>query len=136
MRWQSQKCSRQPEEPAVSVAFAAHQPCSTCSTCSTPGTVEQNGTTLSFPCSGLWNAKWASSNLHTKKCPSHYGDRHSDYGLLPTMELQLWTGSYQSLASFVAFILGKVLDEAGCKVFCLLFPLASAIVSVAWVEDV
>ena len=28
MRWQSQMCSRQPEEPAVSVAFASHQPCS------------------------------------------------------------------------------------------------------------
>ena len=49
--------------------------------------------------------------------------------------LELRTSSYESLTSFVAFVLGEVLDEASSEVFSLLFPLASAVVSVAWVED-
>ena len=49
--------------------------------------------------------------------------------------LELRTSSNQLLASFVASELLEVLDEAASQVFCFLFPLASAVVSVARIED-
>ena len=50
--------------------------------------------------------------------------------------LELRSGSYESLTSLVAFVLSEVLDEACSEVLSLLFPLASAVVSVAWVETI
>ena len=49
--------------------------------------------------------------------------------------LESWTSSYERLTEVVSSELSEVLDEAACEVLSLLLPLASALVSVAWVED-
>ena len=49
--------------------------------------------------------------------------------------LELRTGGDQSLASRIVLILDKVLDEAACQVFGLLFPLCGIGVGVARVKD-
>jgi len=46
------------------------------------------------------------------------------------------TSSYESLTCFVSSELGEVLDETASEILSLLFPLASALVSVARIEDV
>src|SRR3712207_8822754 len=52
------------------------------------------------------------------------------------VSLELGTCCYECLTGFVAFVLLEVLDEAGCQVLSLFFPLCCVSVSVAWVEDV
>ena len=54
---------------------------------------------------------------------------------MPKASLELRTGGYECLTGSVALKLSEVLDEAGGEVLSLLFPLASAVVSVARVED-
>ena len=49
--------------------------------------------------------------------------------------LQLRTSCYQCLAGLVVGVLAEVLDEAGSQILGLLFPLASAVVSVTRIED-
>ena len=49
--------------------------------------------------------------------------------------LELWTSCYERLTEVVTSELSEVLDETACEILSLLLPLASALVSVAWVED-
>ena len=49
--------------------------------------------------------------------------------------LESWTSCYERLTEVVSSELSEVLDEAACEILSLLLPLASALVSVAWVED-
>ena len=49
--------------------------------------------------------------------------------------LELRTGCNQCLACLVGRVLVKVLDEAGCEVFSLNFPLSSVFVRVTRIED-
>ena len=49
--------------------------------------------------------------------------------------LQLRAGGYEGLACGVGGELGEVLDEALCKIFCLLVPLACRGVGVSWVQN-
>ena len=49
--------------------------------------------------------------------------------------LELWTSCYERLTEVVTSELSEVLDKAACEILSLLLPLASALVSVAWVED-
>lgn len=49
--------------------------------------------------------------------------------------LQLRAGGYEGLACGVGGELGEVLNEALCKVFCLLVPLACRGVGVSWVQN-
>ena len=49
--------------------------------------------------------------------------------------LQLRASGDQSLASFVAFVLGEVLDESGGEVLRLLIPFGGIGVGVARIED-
>ena len=48
---------------------------------------------------------------------------------------ELRTGSHECLACLVRGVLIEVLDEAGCEVFCLHFPLSSVFVGVARIKD-
>ena len=49
--------------------------------------------------------------------------------------LESWTSCYERLTEVVTSELGEVLDETSCEILSLLLPLASALVSVAWIED-
>ena len=49
--------------------------------------------------------------------------------------LELWTSCNERLTEVVTSELSEVLDETSCEILSLLLPLASALVSVAWVED-
>ena len=49
--------------------------------------------------------------------------------------LQLRASGYEGLACGVGGELGEVLNEALCKVFCLLVPLACRGVGVSWVQN-
>ena len=49
--------------------------------------------------------------------------------------LELWTSCNERLTEIVTSELSEVLDETSCEILSLLLPLASALVSVAWVED-
>ena len=57
------------------------------------------------------------------------------YCNLLLFRLESWTSSYERLTEVVSSELSEVLDEAACEILSLLLPLASALVSVAWVED-
>ena len=52
------------------------------------------------------------------------------------LELEFRTCSNESLTSVIAFVFSEVLDEACSQILSFLFPLASAIVCVARIEDV
>ena len=49
--------------------------------------------------------------------------------------LELWTSCNERLTEVVTSELREVLDETSSEILSLLLPLASALVSVAWVED-
>ena len=57
------------------------------------------------------------------------------YLICVLFRLESWTSCYERLTEVVACELSEVLDETACEVLSLLLPLASALVSVAWVED-
>ena len=55
--------------------------------------------------------------------------------LLRLSRLESWTSCYERLTEVVTSELSEVLDETSSEILSLLLPLASALVSVAWVED-
>ena len=61
--------------------------------------------------------------------------RSSTYCNLCDFRLESWTSCYERLTEVVTSELSEVLDETACEILSLLLPLASALVSVAWVED-